>query len=132
MTAKHTAADKAQAPGADAAAGSAAAPDTGEKRAGNAGETHWSQATGDGLQKPVPKQPNERDESSSSQSAGTASMQDIGELAHQDAVNSKDTDRGPVLDAVYNGPVTGGHRVGDEEKVDGPRDPAKSTSSRNP
>lgn len=102
------------------------------ERSPDAGETHWSQANGEGLQRPVPQQPNERDESANSQAPDNASMKDIGKLAHHDAVTSKDTDRGPVLDAVYNGPVTNGHRVGDEESVDGERDPVKSTSSRHP
>lgn len=96
------------------------------------GETRWSQASGDGLQKSVPQQPNELDESASSQQAANASMEAVGRAAYHDAVTSVDTDRGPVMDAVYNGPVTDGHRVGDEEKVAGERDPLKSTSSRHP
>lgn len=99
-------------------------------RSPDAGETHWSQASADGLQTPVPKQPTERDESASSQSAANASMGAIGRLAHHDAMTGVDTDRGPVLDAVYNGPVTEGHRMDDGEDVHGERDPAKSTSSR--
>ena len=94
------------------------------------GETRWAQASGDGLQKSVPQQPNELDESASSQQAANASMEAVGRAAYHDAVTSVDTDRGPVMDAVYNGPVTDGHRVGDEEKVAGERDPLKSTSSR--
>lgn len=97
-----------------------------------AGETRWAQASGDGLQRPVPQQPNELDESASSQEASNASMEFIGKIAHHDAVEGVDTDRGPVMDAVYNGPVTDGHRVGDEEEVRGERDPTKSTSSRMP
>jgi len=96
------------------------------------GETRWSQASGHGLQKPVPQQPNEIDESASSQAPANASMEHVGKAAYHDAVKSVDTDRGPVLDAVYNGSVTEGHRVADEEDVRGKRDPAKSTSSRNP
>ena len=94
------------------------------------GETRWSQVGIDGKQTSAPKQPNERDESASSQVADNASMAGIGKLAHHDAETSVDTDRGPVLDAVYNGSVTEGHRVGDEETVAGERDPRKSTSSR--
>ena len=94
------------------------------------GETRWSQVAIDGAQTPAPKQPNERDESASSQAASNASMDNIGNLAHHDAVTSTDTDRGPVLDAVYNGAVTEGHRVDDDETVAGERDPAKSTSSK--
>jgi hypothetical protein len=96
----------------------------------DSGETRWSQASGDGLQKPVPRQPSELDESASSQEAASASMDGVGRAAYHDAVSSQDTDRGPVMDAVYNGPVTEGHRVGDDEKVGGERDPLKSTSSR--
>lgn len=96
------------------------------------GETRWAQASGDGLEKPVPQQPNEIDESASSQEASSASMGKVGRAAYHDAMTSVDTDRGPVLDALYNGPVTGGHRVGDEEEVRGKRDPMKSTSSKNP
>ena len=74
------------------------------------GETQWSQVAIDGKQTPAAKQPNERDESASSQGAQNASMSDIGKLAQQDAETRLDTDRGPVLDAVYNGPVTEGNR----------------------
>lgn len=102
------------------------------KRTAAPGETRWTQASGDGLQRPVPQQPNELDESASSQEASSASMAPIGKAAYKDATTGVDTDRGPVLDTVYNGPVTGGHRVGDEEKVSGQRDPTKSTSSKNP
>jgi hypothetical protein len=94
------------------------------------GETRWSQASADGLQRPVPQQPSELDESASSQEAASASMAAVGSAAYHDAVNSVDTDRGPVLDAVYNGSVTEGHRVNDDETVGGERDPLKSTSSR--
>ena len=103
-----------------------------DEQAGNQGETRWSQVAVDGRQTPAPKQPNERDESASSQAAQNASMGSIGQLAHKDAETAADTDRGPVLDAVYNGSVTEGHRMGDDEKVDGVRDPALSTSSRHP
>lgn len=103
-----------------------------ETKQDGAAETHWSQASDYGLQRPAPQQPNELDESASSQKAASPSMDAVGKLAHRDAETSVDTDRGPVLDAVYNGPVTEGQRVGDEETVDGPRDPAKSTSSKTP
>ncbi|VTU38873.1 hypothetical protein H4CHR_04537 [Variovorax sp. PBS-H4] len=98
-------------------------------RSAAAGETRWAQASGDGLQKPVPQQPNELDESASSQSAGNPSMESVGAIAHHDAVHGADTDRGPVMDAVYNGPVTEGNRTGDDEEARGQRDPSKSTSS---
>lgn len=94
------------------------------------GETRWSQASGEGLQKPVPQQPNELDESASSQEAASPSMEAVGRAAYHDVLTSEDTDRGPVMDKVYNGPVTGGHRVADEEKPSGERDPVNSTSSR--
>ena len=74
-------------------------------------ETHWSQASGDGLQKPVPKQFNELDESASSQVAATESMQIVGKQAYHDTLTSVDTDRGPVLDAVYNDAVIEGRRA---------------------
>jgi len=101
------------------------------RRTASPGETRWSQASGDNLQRPVPQQPNELDESASSQAAASASMEGIGQIAYHDAVASEDTDRGPVLDAVYNGPVTEGRRVDDDEEVRGERDPMKSTSSKN-
>lgn len=80
------------------------------------GETHWSQASGDGLQKPVPKQFNELDESASSQVSASASIDEMGKQAYHDTLTSVDTDRGPVLDAVYNGPVTEGMRTGNAER----------------
>jgi hypothetical protein len=36
------------------------------------------------------------------------------------------------MDAVYNGSVTQGRRMDDEEDVRGERDPMKSTSSKTP
>lgn len=97
------------------------------------GETRSSQVAEDATDTRAPKLPNERDESTSSQAASDpSSMAHVGKIAHHDTQTSVDTDRGPVLDAVYNGAVTEGHRIGDEERVAGPRDPAKSTSSRNP
>jgi hypothetical protein len=80
------------------------------------GETHWSQASGDGLQKPVPKQFNELDESASSQVSASASIDEVGKQAYLDTLNSVDTDRGPVMDAVYNGPVTEGNRTGNAQR----------------
>lgn len=80
------------------------------------GETHQSQASGDGLQKPVPKQFNELDESASSQASASASIDAVGKQAYHDAMTGVDTDRGPVMDAVYNGAVTEGNRTGDAEK----------------
>jgi hypothetical protein len=100
------------------------------ERSAAPGEARWSQASKGGLQEAVPQQPSELDESASSQEAANVSMDEVGAVAYHDAVTNVDTDRGPVMDAVYNGSVTEGHRVGDEEKVRGERDPLKSTSSR--
>lgn len=110
--------------------GTGASPD--RPRTATGGETRWSQASGDGLQRPVPQQPNELDESASSQAAANPSMKEVGEAAYHYVMTSEDTDRGPVLDAVYNGSVTQGHRVDDEERVGDKRNPTKSTSSNNP
>jgi hypothetical protein len=50
-----------------------------------------------------PKLPHERDESASSQASATEQHRAVGQQAYLDAVGpSTDTDRGPVLDAVYN------------------------------
>lgn len=104
-----------------------------QKRSLTDGETHWSQANAQGLQTPVPQQPSEIDESASSQQAASTSMEAVGKLAHSDTVGPiEDTDIGPVLDAVYNGPITDEHRVGDDENIAGERDPRKSTSSKMP
>ncbi len=101
------------------------------RRTAATGETRWSQASGEGLQRPVPQQPNELDESASSQAPASPSMKEVGRAAYHDAFTSEDTDRGPVLDAVYTGPVTQGHRVDDEERVRDKRNPMKPTSSNN-
>jgi hypothetical protein len=50
----------------------------------------------------VPRQPHERDESADTQ-APEASGLDVGRRAHADVQQGQqDTDRGPVLDKVYN------------------------------
>ena len=50
-----------------------------------------------------PKLPHESDESASSQASATESHKALGEQAYRDTVGpSRDTDRGPVLDAIYN------------------------------
>lgn len=90
------------------------------------GETHWSQASSEGLQRPAPQQPNELDESASSQEAASASMEKVGRLAYHDAVTSLDTDRGPLMDAVYNGAVIEGHRTGDAGRMRPAGDRSKS------
>jgi hypothetical protein len=65
-----------------------------------AGETHWDL---DDTQQggPVPRQPNERDESSDSQAMQSPSAQHMAQRAAQDA-RGIDTDRGPVLEALYD------------------------------
>ena len=95
-------------------------------------ETHWSQASGDGLQRPAPQQFSELDESASSQVAASASMEAVGKLAYHDTLNAVDTDRGPVLDAVYNGPVTEGRRVADDEDAHATRRTRKLDPSSKP
>jgi hypothetical protein len=101
-------------------------------RDGHAGETHWSQASGDGLQKEAPKQYSEIDQSASSQAPGNASMEAVGKQAFNDVTTSVDTDRGPVMDQVYNGAVTEGHRTNDGERIEERRDHKTSTSSNSP
>ncbi|MET0384027.1 MAG: hypothetical protein ABW032_11450 [Burkholderiaceae bacterium] len=50
-----------------------------------------------------PKLPHEQDESASSQASASAQHQEIGQQAYLDTVGpGTDTDRGPVLDEVYN------------------------------
>lgn len=50
-----------------------------------------------------PQLPHERDESSHGQSRGTEEQVPVGRQAHADVVAGRqDTDRGPVLDEVYN------------------------------
>jgi hypothetical protein len=50
-----------------------------------------------------PQLPHEIDESAHSQACGSARQVDVGEQAFADTVGpSQDTDRGPVLDTVYN------------------------------
>jgi hypothetical protein len=59
------------------------------RRTAGPGETRWSQASGDGLQRPVPQQPNELDDSASSQAAASPSMESIGKAAYHDAVHQR-------------------------------------------
>jgi hypothetical protein len=50
-----------------------------------------------------PQLPHEIDESSHSQERGSARQVDVGNQALADTIGpSQDTDRGPVLDAIYN------------------------------
>jgi hypothetical protein len=54
-------------------------------------------------QAPKARTPNERDESSDSQSAESASIRRMGEIAHDDAKDGlKDTTKGAELDATYH------------------------------
>jgi hypothetical protein len=57
----------------------------------------------------APRQPNERDESADSQSSQAAGNRAVGKLAHDDVTSGRqDTDRGPVVDQVYNQGVRNG------------------------
>ena len=63
-----------------------------------------------------PALPHERDESSGSQGAATPQQRDIGRKAYGDATDgSADTDRGPLMDQVYNDKVAP-HRGPDEPR----------------
>jgi hypothetical protein len=54
-------------------------------------------------QRRVPRAPHERDESADSQAAAEPSARAVGKLAHDDlAQGRRDTDKGPVMDAVYD------------------------------
>lgn len=104
-----------------------------QDKATKTGETRWAQGASQGLQEEVPAQPTERDESASSQQSASDLIDEKGKQAHHDAAGPiTDTDRGPVMDKVYNESVTDGHRSNDGETAGGERDPQKSTSSRHP
>ena len=50
-----------------------------------------------------PALPHEADESSTSQASATPQQQDVGRKAYDNAVDgTSDTDRGPLMDKVYN------------------------------
>jgi hypothetical protein len=50
-----------------------------------------------------PALPHEQDESSRSQASATPQQKDVGDKAYGNAVDgSADTDRGPLMDKVYN------------------------------
>jgi hypothetical protein len=54
-----------------------------------------------------PALPHETDESSGSQARATPQQKDVGRQAYRNAVDgTADTDRGPVMDEVYNEKVT--------------------------
>ena len=66
---------------------------------------------------PEPSLPHEHDESSHSQAQATPQQKDVGRKAYGNAVDgTTDTDRGPVMDKVYNEKVAP-HR--------GPREPRR-------
>ena len=53
--------------------------------------------------KPAPALPHEHDESSHSQARASEKQKDVGKQAYKDATSpSTDTDKGPVMDQVYN------------------------------
>ena len=54
-------------------------------------------------QERVPRTPNERDESATSQAPAEASGRRMGRIAHESLQEGqRDTDKGPVLDATYH------------------------------
>jgi hypothetical protein len=62
-----------------------------------------STTPGDARPRVEPQLPHEIDESSHSQERGSAQQVDVGNQALADTIGpSQDTDRGPVLDTVYN------------------------------
>ena len=53
--------------------------------------------------KPAPALPHEHDESSHSQARASERQKDVGRKAYKDATGpGTDTDKGPVMDQVYN------------------------------
>jgi hypothetical protein len=67
------------------------------------GDTLPAQETGDAAaRKPVPRLPNERDESADSQSAQEPSAKRVGRTAHDDLKQGRvDTGKGPVMERTY-------------------------------
>jgi hypothetical protein len=60
-----------------------------------------------------PSLPHEQDESSGSQARSSEQQKDVGRQAYGDATSgSADTDRGPVMDKVYNDKVAPDHGAG--------------------
>lgn len=54
-------------------------------------------------QKPVPRQPHERDESVTDQTADNPASRRMGRIAHESiSAGQTDTDKGPVLDRTYH------------------------------
>jgi hypothetical protein len=64
------------------------------------GDTQWAQGEN---QAPKARQPNEHDESTDSQAADSASIRDMGEVAHAAATSGQqDTSKGQETDATYH------------------------------
>ena len=63
-----------------------------------------------------PSLPHEQDESSSSQASASQQHQDVGRKAYDNAIDgSADTDRGPLMDQLYNEKVAP-HRGPDQPR----------------
>lgn len=72
-----------------------------EQKPPSKGDTRTAQQETEGGR--VPRTPNERDTSADSQKGRQASNSDVGKAAHDDATNgTQDTDKGPVMDKVYD------------------------------
>ncbi len=94
------------------------------RRASPGGETtahHDQSRSTDAAKRPTagtearvePQMPHERDESASSQASASATHAPLGKQALEDTLGpGVDTDRGPLLDGLYNESVT--HRDPDE------------------
>jgi hypothetical protein len=71
-----------------------------DERGAGRGDTRTVQGE---TQQPVPRTPNERDESAGSQADANPSAQSMGRIAHDSVADGQvDTDKGPVLDATYD------------------------------
>jgi hypothetical protein len=80
--------------------------------AGQNGETVASRGTSR-----EPSLPHEQDESSGSQARSSEQQKDVGRQAYGDATNgSADTDRGPVVDKVYNDKVAPDRGAGEPRR----------------
>ena len=65
---------------------------------------------------PRPRLPHEHDEASDSQASASAQQRDVGRKAYANATDgSTDTDRGPVVDEVYN------HKIAPDRSSGPPR-----------
>jgi hypothetical protein len=80
---------------------------------------------------PGPRLPRERDESSDSQSTTDPESVAVGIQAHEDVTRGLvDTDRGPVLDAVYNGQASPTPGVAQESPPEPPGGAARGALGR--